>query len=192
MESDLLTVWCQTVALRNECQHLRILEEAEFQPPVGASAGQPKLPAQLLRKRPWRTPCSGKPSRLSFRRCFWQKRPRRRRISTWAKENQLAFVAAYPLVETSRIKGLLRWMWEDSSWRKARSWFQLHASFAGGPLCATPSYGPRATDARQLNFPDAGDKGPRVNTGPRELLGRILEVAKTQADAERGTTFSGG
>ena len=55
-------------------------------------------------------------------------------LSAWAKENQLTFVAAYPLVQDSKVKGVLLVACAKTPPGTRLVVFQLHAWFASVAL----------------------------------------------------------
>ena len=164
------------------------LGEAESSLRLGASAGQPKLPPSFT-EAPLENSLLGKAIQTLLPQVLLAETPEGDEISTWAKENQLAFVAAYPLVETSRIKGLLLVACGKTPPGARLVVFQLHASFAAVALRDAELRSSGQQTLAKLNFLMQATKALASTLDLGELLGRILEVAKTQADAERGTLF---
>jgi serine phosphatase RsbU (regulator of sigma subunit) len=110
-------------------------------------------------------------------------------LSTWAQANQFGFMAAYPMVEAERVKGVLLVACEETPPSTRLVVFQLHASFASVALRDAELLATGQQTAAKLRFLMDATKALASTIDLGELLGRILDVAKTQADAERGTLF---
>ena len=110
-------------------------------------------------------------------------------LSAWATENHFAFMAAYPLSEASQVKGLLLVACAKTPPSAQLVVFQLHASFAAVALRDAELLSSGQQTLAKLHFLMEATKALASTLDLAELLGRILEVAKTQAGAERGTLF---
>ena len=164
------------------------LKEAEWGLQLVASAGQAKLPPGL-KEASLKNSVVGKAMREQLPQVLLAEAAQHDELSAWAKENQLAFVAAYPLVEDSTVKGALLLACAKTPPRTTLVVFQLHAWFASVALRDAKLLSSAQQTLSKLQFLVEASKALGSTLDLDELLGRILEVAKTQADAERGTLF---
>jgi sigma-B regulation protein RsbU (phosphoserine phosphatase) len=164
------------------------LGEAESGLRLGASAGSPKLPPRF-KEASLKNSLLGKAMQEQLPQVLLAEAPQGDELSTWAKENQFAFVAAYPLVEDSRVKGVLLVACATTPPATRLVVFQLHAWFASVALREAELISSEQQTLAKLHFLMEATKALASTLDLGELLGRILEVAKTQADAERGTLF---
>ena len=164
------------------------LGEAESGLRLGASAGPPKLPPRF-KEASLKNSLLGKAMQEQLPQVLLAEAPQGDELSTWAKENQFAFVAAYPLVEDSRVKGVLLVACATTPPATRLVVFQLHAWFASVALREAELISSEQQTLAKLHFLMEATKALASTLDLGELLGRILEVAKTQADAERGTLF---
>jgi sigma-B regulation protein RsbU (phosphoserine phosphatase) len=164
------------------------LGEAESKLRLGACAGQPKLPPELAQAS-LRNSLLGKAVQEQLPQVLPAEGPQGDELSAWARENQLGFVAAYPLVEESRVKGLLLVACAETPPASRLVVFQLHAWFSSVALRDAELVSSEQQTLAKLHFLMEATKALASTLDLGELLGRILEVAKTQADAERGTLF---
>ena len=107
----------------------------------------------------------------------------------WARLSKAKFLGAFPLVEESRVLGLLLVACSKFSTKNSPAVLQLDARIAAfalrdGLLLHTT----RQTMTRLSSLVEAS-KALSSTLDLAELLGRILEVAKSHTGAERGTLF---
>jgi sigma-B regulation protein RsbU (phosphoserine phosphatase) len=107
----------------------------------------------------------------------------------WAKQHRLKFLGAYPLLEDSRVQGVLMVAYTKTPPKPLLALFRLHARLASMALRdAELLYSTRRT-LNKLSFLVEASKALNSTLDLSELLGRILDVAKTHTEAERGTLF---
>ena len=85
---------------------LWLLGEAAPNLQLGASAGTAKLPPSF-KEASLKNSLLGKAVREQLPQVLEAEAAQGDELSAWAKENQFAFVAAYPLAEDSKVKGVL-------------------------------------------------------------------------------------
>ncbi len=167
---------------------LWVLGEAAPNLQLAASAGQPKLPPSF-KEASLKNSLLGKAVREQLLQELEAEAAQGDELSAWAKENQLAFVAAYPLVEDAKVKGVLLVACAKTPPGARLVVFQLHAWFASVALRDAELRSSEQQTLSKLQFLMEATKALASTLDLGELLGRILEVAKAQADAERGTLF---
>ena len=155
---------------------------------LAASAGQPKLPS-AFNESSLQNSLLGKAVREQLPQVLEAEAAQGDELWAWAKENQLAFVAAYPLVEESKIKGVLLVACAKAPPGTTLVVFQLLAWFASVAWRDAELRSSEQQTLSKLQFLMEATKALASTLDLGELLGRILEVAKNQADAERGTLF---
>jgi serine phosphatase RsbU (regulator of sigma subunit) len=107
----------------------------------------------------------------------------------WAKRHRIKFLGAYPLLDDSRVQGVLVVAYAKTPAKPLLALFRLHARLASMALRdAALLYSTRRT-LNKLSFLVEASKALSSTLDLAELLGRILDVAKTQTEAERGTLF---
>jgi sigma-B regulation protein RsbU (phosphoserine phosphatase) len=153
-----------------------------------ASAGQPKLPPSF-KEAALKNSLLGRAVQEQLPQVLEAEAAQGDELSAWAKENQLAFAAAYPLVEHSKVKGVLLVACAKAPPGTTLVVFQLHAWFASVALRDAELRSSEQQTLSKLHFLMEATKALASTLDLAELLGHILEVAKTQADAERGTLF---
>lgn len=110
-------------------------------------------------------------------------------LAAWANQHQLAFVAAYPLLHDSKVHGVLLLACTKAPAEPLLALFRLHARLASLALRDAELISSAQKSLAKLSFLVEASKALGSTLDLGELLGRILHVAKTQADAERGTLF---
>jgi sigma-B regulation protein RsbU (phosphoserine phosphatase) len=164
------------------------LKDAESSLQLGASAGQPELPPSP--NVAWlKNPLLEKAVREQLPQVLVPEAAQPDELTAWAKKNQLSFVAAYPLVEDSRVKGVLLLGCSTTPPGTTLVVFHLHAWLASVVLRDAELLSSEQRTRSRLQFLMEATKTLASTLDLGELLGRILEVAKAQADAERGTLF---
>jgi len=153
-----------------------------------ASAGQPKLPPSF-NEASSKNSLLGNAMREQLPQVLAAEPAQGDELSAWAKENQFTFVAAYPLVADSKVKGVLLVACAKTPPGTTLVVFQLHAWFASLALRDAELRSSEQQTLSKLQFLMEATKALASTLDLGELLGRILEVAKAQADAERGTLF---
>jgi len=164
------------------------LDPVKMRLSLAAAAGEPAIPASLL-------DISASHSLLG--RAVQTGMPQVHEGSTavgddttpWAKQLQLRFVAAYPLGEKSQMLGVVLVASAETPEESRLALLHLQARMASialrdGQLLASAQ---RSLD--RLQFMIEASKVFNSTLDLSELLGRILDLAKTLTHAERGTLF---
>jgi len=111
------------------------------------------------------------------------------KLARWAQQHRLRFLAAYPLSDNSRVQGVLLVACVKSPKKPLLALFRLHARLASMALRDAELLSSSQRTLNKLSFLVEATKALNSTLDLSELLGRILEVAKNQVDAERGTLF---
>ncbi len=110
-------------------------------------------------------------------------------LARWAQQNRLGFLAAYPLLGDTLVQGALLVGCPKSPAKPALALFRLHARLASMALRDAELLSSTQHTLDKLSFLVEASKALNSTLDLSELLGRILDVAKTQVNAERGTLF---
>jgi len=107
----------------------------------------------------------------------------------WARQHRLKFLGAYPLLEDARVCGVLLIAYTKSPSKPLLALFQLHTRLASMALRHAELLHSTRRTLNKLSFLVEASKALGSTLDLSELLGRILDVAKTHTEAERGTLF---
>jgi len=107
----------------------------------------------------------------------------------WAKQHRLKFLGAYPLLDDSRVQGVLLIAYARMPPKPLLALFRLHARLASMALRDAELLCSTRRTLNKLSFLVEASKALTSTLDLSELLGRILDVAKTHTEAERGTLF---
>jgi sigma-B regulation protein RsbU (phosphoserine phosphatase) len=155
---------------------------------LAASAGSPALPASL-RVVSATNSLLEKVAEAKLPQAYRDPPADGDEIKGWAKENQLAFLTAYPLAAESETSGVLLLATRQEPDKLMLALLSLHARLASVALRNADCYaGTRHNVERLQSIVEAG-KVFNSTLDLSELLGKILDVAKTLTKAERGTIF---
>jgi len=110
-------------------------------------------------------------------------------LAGWARQHRLRFVAAYPLLDNSKVQGVLLIACAKSPQKPLLALFRLHSRLASIALRDAELLSSTQRALRKLSFLVEATKALSSTLDLAELLGRILDVAKSQTEAERGTLF---
>ena len=113
----------------------------------------------------------------------------RDKLARWAKRHRLPFLAAYPLLDDSKVRGVLLVACVKSPQKPLLALFRLHARLASLALRDAELVSSTQRTLSKLSFLVEATKALNSTLDLSELLGRILDVAKNQVEAERGTLF---
>ena len=111
------------------------------------------------------------------------------KLARWAHQHRLRFLAAYPLSDESKVQGVLLVAYVRSPKKPLLALFRLHARLASMALRDARLLSSAQQTLNKLSFLVEATKALNSTLDLSELLGRILDVAKNQVDAERGTLF---
>jgi phosphoserine phosphatase RsbU/P len=107
----------------------------------------------------------------------------------WARQNHLGFVAAFPLSYNSDVQGAVLVARPKPPSKTLLALFRLHARLVAIALRDAELIFSTRQTLSKLNILVEASKALTSTLDLPELLGRILDVAKTQTRAERGTLF---
>ena len=112
-----------------------------------------------------------------------------KKVERWARQNSLAFVAVFPLVCDSTAQGAVLVARKKPPSKTLLALFRLHARLVAIALRDAELLFSTRQTLSKLNTLVEASKALTSTLDLLELLGRILDVAKTQTRAERGTIF---
>ncbi|MFB3922746.1 MAG: PP2C family protein-serine/threonine phosphatase [Terriglobia bacterium] len=110
-------------------------------------------------------------------------------LSRWAKQHRVRFLGAYPLIDDSKVQGVLLVACTKLPAKPLLALFRVHARLASMALRDAELLFSTQRTLNKLSFLVEASKALNSTLDLAELLGRILEVAKTHTEAERGTLF---
>lgn len=164
------------------------LNQAESVLELGALAGRLPVP-EPLKKSPIEQTFMGQAVRERLPQVYPNRAGAVDDLTIWAEEHRMGFVAAHPLLEDSNVQGVLLVVCPKAPSESVSAMFQLHARLASVALRDAELFSSTRRTLAKLSFLVEASKALGSTLDIGELLGRILEVAKEQADAERGTIF---
>ncbi len=110
-------------------------------------------------------------------------------LGKWAREHKLAYLAAYPLLSDSRVLGAFVVARSEALDEAEQAMLLLDARLVSLALRDAELIASTQRTLEKLRILVEASKALASTLDLAELLGRILDVAKTHADAERGTIF---
>ena len=110
-------------------------------------------------------------------------------LARWAKQHRVRFIGAYPLMDDSKVQGVLLIACTQSPAKPLLALFRVHARLASMALRDAELLFSTQRTLNKLSFLVEASKALNSTLDLAELLGRILDVAKTHTEAERGTLF---
>lgn len=153
-----------------------------------AMAGKPSFPSSLVRT-PLTQTFLGKAVRKGLPQMAAMKDAARDELVKWAKQHQLSFLAAYPLAYDAKNLGVLLVACPKSPTKSLLALFRLHVKLASLSLRGADLFSSTQRTLNKLSFLVEASKALSSTLDLSELLTRILDVAKSQAEAERGAIF---
>ncbi len=164
------------------------LNEADAVLELGASAGKADLPPDLSRM-PLTKTILGKAAEHGLPQVFVRKDGEQDALVDWAEQRRLSFLAAYPLTHDTKVQGVLLVACPESPAEFLLALFRVHARLASVALRDAQLLSSTQRTLHKLSFLCDASKALSSTLDLSELLGRILDVAKSQVEAERGTIF---
>jgi serine phosphatase RsbU (regulator of sigma subunit) len=110
-------------------------------------------------------------------------------LAYWARQNKFQFVSAYPLGDQSVAAGILLLCAPQAPEESLVALLRLHARLASIALRDADLFARIRRNLERLQFMVEASKVFNSTLDLSELLGKILDVAKTLTRAERGTLF---
>lgn len=164
------------------------VDESQTSLELGATAGKPALPSGL-------DPMHDKNSILG--RALRERRPQVLRdqeighdeLGDWARKNGLKYLAVYPLAHNAHVDGLLLIAGQKAPAEQQEELFRVEARLVSTAMRETELLASTRHTLNKLSILVEASKALSSTLDLSELLARILEVAKTQAECERGTLF---
>jgi sigma-B regulation protein RsbU (phosphoserine phosphatase) len=164
------------------------LDEANSTLELGATAGKPKLPPEL-KKTPLENSLLGKIVKERTPQVYKATDGTGGELALWAREQELSFLAAYPLLLDAEVHGVLLLACMKSPTEPLLALFQLHARLVSLALRDAKLLSSTRRRLTKLSFLVDASKALSSTLDLAELLGRIMDLAKTHTDAERGTLY---
>jgi sigma-B regulation protein RsbU (phosphoserine phosphatase) len=153
-----------------------------------AQAGRPEFPSQCKRTSVKET-ILGKAVRHRLPQLAGSSDGPADGLMAWAKQYNLKFLAAYPLLDNSKPAGAMLVACSRPPSKSVLSLYRLHAQMGSMALREASLLESTQRTLSKLSFMVEASKALNSTLDLSELLGRILEVAKSQVEAERGTLF---
>jgi len=153
-----------------------------------SEAGKPGLPAELT-EAPLSETILGKAAANRLPQMLTSTDGEGDPLTGWARQQSLRFLAAYPLVDNLKVQGVLLIAYAKSPQKPLLALFRLYSRLASIALRDAELVSSTQRTLHKLSFLVEATKALNSTLDLGELLGRILEVAKSQTEAERGTLF---
>ena len=155
---------------------------------LAASAGAPPFPAsvqEISASRSW----LGRAAQAKSPQLYQGSAAEGDELAQWAEQNQFSFFSAYPLAVESKISGVLLLAATQTPDESRLALFRLHARLASITLRDAECFVCLRHNVDRLQSMVEASKVFNSTLDLSELLGKILDVAKTLTNAERGTLF---
>jgi len=110
-------------------------------------------------------------------------------LAVWAERSQLRSLLSFPLVDESNNSGVMLLASAQAPDESARALFALHARMASVALRDAELFVAVQENLERLHSMVEASKVFNSTLDLAEVLGKILDVAKTLTTAERGTLF---
>jgi phosphoserine phosphatase RsbU/P len=115
--------------------------------------------------------------------------PAQQDLAAWAQEHGLRFLAVYPLLHAAHVEGVMMIAGPETPSEDRVALFRVHARLVSTALRDSELLTSTRLSLNKLSVLIEATKALSSTLDLAELLGRILDVAKGQAEAERGTLF---
>jgi phosphoserine phosphatase RsbU/P len=155
---------------------------------LSAIAGKPSLPAGLL-KAPVARTLIGRSIRLRKLQTLSNKDKGKDELTRWVQKNKFEFLGAFPLICDSRALGALLVACEKSPSESVLALLEVQATVLAVFLRNAELIASSQHTLEKLSILVESSKAMSSTLDLSELLARILDIAKSQTDAERGTLF---
>ena len=110
-------------------------------------------------------------------------------LFAWAGGRGVDFLGAFPLTHETKVHGVLLVACRKAPEKSVLALFRLHARLASVALRDAELFSSTERTVRKLSFLVEASKALGSTLDLAELLGLILDVAKSQTNAERGSLF---
>jgi serine phosphatase RsbU (regulator of sigma subunit) len=155
---------------------------------LAASAGGPPFPASLHEVSATHT-LLGRTAQAKLPQVLPGLAEEGDELARWAEQNQFGFLSAYPLADESKTFGVLLLAAPQTPDESLQALFRLLARLASAALRDAELLVGVRHNMNRLQFMVEASKVFNSTLDLSELLGKILDVAKTLTTAERGTLF---
>jgi sigma-B regulation protein RsbU (phosphoserine phosphatase) len=155
---------------------------------LAAGSGSVALPAGLKTVALHET-LLGRAVRRGLPQILASEKPKADALAAWARGHRLRFVTAYPLASDSKVMGVLLVGCLQPPAKAQLTLFLLYSKLASLVLRDARLFTSTKRTLTKLSFLVEASKALNSTLDLSELLSRILDVAKSQVDAERGTLF---
>jgi phosphoserine phosphatase RsbU/P len=155
---------------------------------LAAQFGDPAIPSSLS-KVPQGQGILGQAARHRLPQLLESKPKSRDALFSWAQQHALRFVSAFPLLIDSKVLGVLLVGSKRALGRYQVALFRVHARLAAMALHDAALLSSTQQTLNKLRFLVEASKALSSTLDLSELLSRILDVAKSQIECERGTLF---
>jgi phosphoserine phosphatase RsbU/P len=162
--------------------------EADAMLELRAMAGKTDLPNNL-KKIAMHDTLLGKAAQHGLPQVLSKKGGAEDELLGWARRHGLGFLAVYPLNHNSTVQGVLLVACRKAPEDFLMALFRVHARLASVALRDAKLRFSTQRTLTKLTFLVEASKVLNSTLDLSELLGRILEVAKSQVEAERGTIY---
>jgi phosphoserine phosphatase RsbU/P len=164
------------------------LHDGNAEMELSAIAGKPSLPSGLL-KAPVAKTLIGRSVRLRKAQTFSNKDRGKDELARWVQKNGFEFLGAFPLICDSRPLGALLVACEKSPPESVLALLEVQATVLAVLLRNAELIASSQHTLEKLSILVESSKAMSSTLDLSELLSRILDIAKSQTDAERGTLF---
>ena len=164
------------------------LKEGESELELTAMAGKPSFPASMLKARPSGT-LLGKAMRLKKPQLLPPKGGGKDELSRWVEKNKFNFLGAFPLVSDSRAMGAMLVACTKNPGESLLALLQVQVKLLAILLRNAELIASTQHTLQKLSILVESSKAMASTLDLSELLARILDVAKSQAECERGSLF---
>ena len=155
---------------------------------LAASAGSPAFPASLHEISASHS-LLGRAAQAKSPQVYPGSAAEGDELAQWAEQNQFRFLSAYPLADESKTSGVLLLAAPQTPDESRLALFRLHARLASNALRDAECFVCLRHNLDRLQSMVEASKVFNSTLDLSELLGKILDVAKTLTKAERGTLF---
>jgi phosphoserine phosphatase RsbU/P len=153
-----------------------------------AIAGKPNFPSSMIKGRAT-GPLLGRAVRLRKAQVLASKNGAKDELGRWAQKHKFEFLGAFPLVCDSRVLGALLVASVKPPSESVLALLQVQVKLLAILLRNSELIASTQHTLSKLSILVESSKAMSSTLDLSELLARILDVAKNQADAERGTLF---
>jgi len=155
---------------------------------LSAAAGKPALPAHLGQAQD-RWPVLARALREQRPQVLRESDIANDELGAWARKNDLKYVAVYPLTHNAKVDGLLLIAGQRPPAERQQELFRVESRLVSTAMREADLLASTRYTLNKLSILVEASKALSSTLDLSELLGRILEVAKTQAECERGSLF---